>query len=204
MTYEEILTIQPFSLDKTSKEKLLDKMKEFFNNEDYVVVANIPYNITSHIIRMFLVEKEYFPQSLILMIQREVAERICSLNNDKSVLSMVTEFFADTEILLNVDKKSFFPEPRVNSSVIKIKRTNEHKNKLEKENPEDLFKFINVGFSNRRKMLHHNISSTYKIDKDKTKKIIVKTGLNEKIRAQDLGINDWINLWYNVKYENKK
>ena len=190
--------------DKTSKEKLLEKMRGFFNNEDYVVVANIPYNITSHIIRMFLVEKEYFPQSLILMIQREVAERVCSLNNNKSVLSMVIEFYADTKILFNVDKKSFFPEPRVNSSVIKIQMTNEHKNKLKEDNPEDLFKFINIGFSNRRKMLHHNISCTYKMDKDKVKKIIANTGLNEKIRAQDLDINDWINLWYNVKYENKK
>lgn len=186
---------------KGGDDSIANKMKKFFDNEDYIVVANIPYNITAHLIRMLLSEKEYFPKNLILMIQKEVAMRICSINNDRSALSVMVNFYANAEILFEVSKKSFFPEPKVESSVILLKRIDEYIGLVDKNNCEKFFKFVSSSFLNRRKMLYHNISSSYRLDKDEVKKIFNKNGLDEKVRAQDLSVRNWIDLWYNIKHE---
>lgn len=190
-----------FNRDKSTYKKL----KEFFNGEDYIVVANIPYNITSILIRKFLSEKEYYPKDLILMIQKEVGDRICGKNNDNSVFTIVTKFYCDTNILFYVNRKSFYPSPEVDSVVVLLARNDKYINDIEKidkdVDPEDFFKFVNAGFLNRRKMLYHNIAAVYRVDKNKIKEIIIDSNLNEKIRAQDLNVSDWISLWYNIKYE---
>jgi len=180
---------------------IYSRMKSFFNNEEYIVVANIPYNITSILLRKLLSEIEYFPKNLILMVQKEVGDRICGVNNDNSVLSIMVNFYCKTNIVSYVNKKSFFPSPEVDSVVIRLDRTNENIEKINGDDPEYFFKFVNSGFLNRRKMLYHNISSVYRLEKQNVKEIFKKNKLDEKIRAQDLSVNDWISLWYNIKYE---
>ena len=182
-------------------ESISNKMKEYFNNEEYIVVANIPYNITAHLIKTLLGEKEYFPKILILMIQKEVALRVCSINNDRSILSVMVNFYSDAKILLDVNRKSFFPEPKVDSSVIELKRIDEYMKLIDEKDVEKFFKFVGSGFLNRRKMLYHNISSSYRLEKETVKNLFVKNGLDEKIRAQDLTVKNWIDLWYNIKHE---
>ena len=186
-------------------ERIYGKLRSFFNGEDYIVVANIPYNITSILIRKFLSEKEYYPKDLILMIQKEVGDRVCGKNNDNSVFTVVTKFYCDTNILFYVNRKPFHPSPEVDSVVISLMRNDKYINDIKKIDknidPEDFFKFVNAGFLNRRKMLYHNIAAVYRVGKDKIKEILIKDNLNEKIRAQDLSVSDWISLWYNIKYE---
>lgn len=180
---------------------IYSQMKNFFNNEEYIVVANIPYNITSILLRKLLSEKEYFPKNLILMVQKEVGDRVCGINNDNSVLSIMVNFYCNTNIISYVNRKSFFPVPEVDSVIIRLDRIDKNINKIKDEDPEGFFKFVNSCFLNRRKMLYHNISSVYRIDKKVVKEIFKKNKLDEKIRAQDLSVNDWISLWYNIKYE---
>ena len=176
-------------------------LKDFFHNEDYSVVANIPYNITSILLRKLLEEKEYYPKNLILMVQKEVGNRICEINNDRSVLSIMVNFYCKSSVLFYVQRQSFYPIPDVDSVVIKLERTNDNLNKVGVDNIDSFFKFVKAGFSNRRKMLYHNISSIYRLDKTHIIDLLDKNNLDIKIRAQDLTVNDWILLWYNINYE---
>lgn len=199
---DRLMIVLGNALDSFNRdENIYNSLNNFFNNKDYAVVANIPYNITSILLRKLLSEKEYYPKNLILMVQKEVGERICNNKNDNSVLSIMVNFYCDTKILFYVNKKSFYPSPEVDSVVIKLERTNKNIDKIKGSDPEKFFKFVNSGFLNRRKMLYHNLSSVYRLDKELIKKTLSDNNLSDKIRAQDLSVSDWISLWYNIKYE---
>ncbi|MEZ7820788.1 MAG: 16S rRNA (adenine(1518)-N(6)/adenine(1519)-N(6))-dimethyltransferase RsmA [Patescibacteria group bacterium] len=179
---------------------LVDQLKEFFNGEEFFVVANIPYSITSFLIRILL-EMKYAPKEIIIMIQKEVADRICAKSGDDTVLSISAKFYSLPSILFLVSRKCFYPSPEVDSAIIRLSRKKDF-NIIDKKEVDRFFKFVKSGFSNKRKMLHHNITSVYREDKEFVKNIIIESGLSEKTRAQDLGLDDWFRLWYN--FNNKK
>ena len=85
----------------------------------YKVIANLPYQITSNVIRKFL-EDEDKPELMVLMVQKEVAERICASAGDMSVLAVSVQLYAKPEIIMNVPRSSFWPVPGVDSAVIKL------------------------------------------------------------------------------------
>lgn len=176
---------------------LIEQIKEFFNGEDYFVVANIPYSITSHIIRILL-EVDYTPNEVVIMIQKEVAQRISAKSGDDTILSISSKFYSDPSILFLVDRECFYPAPEVDSAIIRLSR----KSSLpivDKNEINVFFKFVKAGFSNKRKMLYHNLFSVYRKDKNLVKDVLIKSNLSDKIRAQDLGLDDWLKLWYNFR-----
>ena len=176
------------------KSDLLNQIKEFFGGEEYFVVANIPYSITSHLIRILL-EVDYAPSEIVIMIKKEVAERICAKSGDDTVLSISSKFYSTPEILFPVSRECFYPSPDVDSAIIRLSR---RENGLIKGADVDkFFKFVKAGFSNKRKMLYHNLAAVYRVDKEKVKGVITDSKLSDKTRAQDLGVEDWIRLWYN-------
>jgi len=177
------------------KNLLIQEVKDYFNGEEYFVVANIPYSITSHIIRILL-EVSYSPSEIVIMIQKEVAQRICAKAGDDTVLSLSAKFYSTPSILFLVSRECFYPMPAVESAIIRLSR----KNKLlisDKKEVDKFFRFIKSGFSNKRKMLYHNISSVYRKDKSIIKDLLIKSELSDKTRAQDLSLEDWLKLWYN-------
>ncbi|MEK7452781.1 MAG: 16S rRNA (adenine(1518)-N(6)/adenine(1519)-N(6))-dimethyltransferase RsmA [Patescibacteria group bacterium] len=153
----------------------------------YKLIANIPYYLTSALIRKFLEEK-LRPEKIILMMQKEVAQRICA-KEKMNLLSLSVLFYATPKILFSVSKGSFWPIPNVDSVLIKI--TPNEKPLME---PSIFFKFIKAGFSSPRKLLISNLSENLKIDKEKMKDIFKKTNLDEKTRAEDLTIQNWLKL----------
>ncbi|MCX6812210.1 MAG: 16S rRNA (adenine(1518)-N(6)/adenine(1519)-N(6))-dimethyltransferase RsmA [Candidatus Berkelbacteria bacterium] len=159
---------------------------------DYKVVANIPYNITSAIIRKFL-EADNKPELMVLLVQKEVAERIVARPGEMSLLSVSVQFYADVEIVDIVKSTSFFPLPKVESAIIKLK-TKSEKRKVKEA---DLFRIVKFGFASRRKTLENNLAAGLHISKTEASDIIKSAGLSEKIRAQELTIEDWLKL-YNV------
>lgn len=182
------------NLDNVNSD-LIDSLKDFFGGEEFYVVANIPYSITSRLIRILL-EMEYCPKEIVIMIQKEVAERICAKKGDDSILSISSKFYSNPEILFFVNKNCFYPAPEVDSAIIRLSR----KSDLVINNKKDIdsfFKFVKAGFSNKRKMLYHNLSGVYRKDKNVVKDILTKTDLSDKSRAQDLCLEDWVKLWYN-------
>jgi len=177
----------------------------------YKLVANIPYYLTSHLIRKFL-EAKNPPREMILMVQKEVAQRICANPPEMSLLAVSVQFYAEPKIMSFVSKKSFWPRPKVDSAIIKITPRNlpplqrgiEGDLKtitkilpnppLPKEGTEHFFRIVHAGFSHPRKQLINNLNSDLKIDRAKIAAALKKIGLASEQRAETLSVNDWKKL----------
>ena len=169
-----------------SKEKNLSYKLPITN---YKVVANIPYYITSPIIQLFL-ENPCPPKEMILMVQKEVAERIVATPVKMSLLAIGVQYYAECKILFKVSKNSFFPVPEVDSAVIKITP----KIKYDKDESKKFFRVARAGFCAKRKTLSNNLSSSFHLEKKEVDEKLKNTGINPASRAQELSIEDWKKL----------
>lgn len=157
----------------------------------YKVVANIPYYITSKILQLLLtMEKK--PSTIILLVQKEVAERICARPGEMSILSISIQAYGKPEIIEIVSKNSFFPAPAVDSAILKI--TTFDKPVIGDCSEKDFFRIVKIGFAGRRKTLINNLSSGLHIDKKNAGAIISSIGLSDNVRAQELNIEEWARL----------
>ena len=162
------------------------------NIDKYKVVANLPYYITSLIIRLFL-ESAIQPSEMIVMVQKEVAERICAKPGSMSVLAVSVQFYGMPEYLFTVSANSFEPVPKVDSAVIRIKNI---KRTFEGIDEKKFFRVVRVGFSSKRKKLINNLSGGLHIDKQVLEKIIKSLNFDKNIRAQELSLSNWKNLYF--------
>lgn len=170
----------------------LPKLTVENNFQPYKLVANLPYYITSKIIRLFL-ETKYPPEEMILMVQKEVGERIAALDGKESLLSISVKFYAEPEILFPIPRENFNPVPEVDSVVIKIRR----KNKIPAVDVQNFFSLVHAGFASKRKTLENNLSAGLHISKTEAAEIIKKSGIDPGVRAEKLIIEDWLNLYKN-------
>jgi 16S rRNA (adenine1518-N6/adenine1519-N6)-dimethyltransferase len=160
--------------------------------DNYKIVANLPYNITSNFIRKFL-EASHPPTEMVIMVQREVAQRMVE-QSKMSLLSLAVQFYANVDILFEVSRNSFWPSPKVDSAIVRIVM----KKDLPYADPKEFFRIIKMGFAAKRKQLQNNLAGGLGISKGQAVEILVKSGLNEKVRAQDLSIDDWIMIIKNL------
>jgi len=167
----------------------LPKLIQENDFKNYKVVANLPYYITSKIIRLFL-ETKYPPVEMILMVQKEVGERIVALDGKESILSVSVKFYAEPEILFEVPRENFDPAPEVDSIVIRIKR----KGNIANVDTARFFSLVRAGFSAKRKMLVNNLSASFNLPKDKVAEALKKAGLEPTMRAEKLGVGEWVKL----------
>ena len=168
----------------------------------YKIIANIPYNITGAILKKFLTEENQ-PERMVLMVQNEVAQRIVARDGKESILSVSVKAYGEPKIVMTVAKRYFSPAPKVDSAVILIKNIS-RKLFIENNIDENLFwEVIHAGFAHKRKMLISNLKDFY--DKQNLVKgltenqtqwseIFIKNNLNDKARAEELNISDWINI----------
>jgi 16S rRNA (adenine1518-N6/adenine1519-N6)-dimethyltransferase len=169
------------------------------NFTNYKVIANIPYYITSPIIRLFL-ETKYPPTEMILMVQKEVAERICAKAGKLSILALSVQYYATPELLFTVPKTAFFPVPEVDSAVIRITRNsdqepaNSNQELNSKGEAKKFFKVVKAGFSARRKTLVNNLSNSLKLEKSFVEEKLKQIGISSNQRAQELNLEDWKRL----------
>ncbi|MBU2539727.1 ribosomal RNA small subunit methyltransferase A [Patescibacteria group bacterium] len=157
--------------------------------KSYKVISNIPYYITSPIVRKFL-ELKKPPSSMVLMVQKEVAQRICNNPPKMSILSVSVQFYAKPKIIDYVSKESFWPKPKVDSAILRITQIHTDKN----TDSHRFFEIVKAGFSQPRKQLVNNLSKSLKLGKEQISSILLKNGLKTEQRAGTLNINDWINL----------
>ncbi len=159
------------------------------NLKKYKVVANIPYYLTSPLIRSLL-ERENQPEEIILLVQKEVAKRICAKPPKMNLLALSVQFYSQPKIIGYVSKKSFWPQPKVDSAIIKIGQINKPKDiAIEK-----FFQIAKIGFSGPRKQLVNNLSKGLKRKREEIDKILIECGLDAKIRPGNLSVFNWINL----------
>ena len=158
----------------------------------YKVVANLPYYITSPIIRLFL-ESKFPPFEMILMVQKEVAERIISGPGKMSILALSVQYYAKVELLFEVNKSCFFPAPKVDSAVIRITRSLKHET-ISRSETDNFFRVVRAGFSAKRKLLVNNLANSFHLDKKDTEDKIKKARVSPSSRAQELSVSEWEKL----------
>jgi len=189
-------TLQDFNVKNVEiiKEDVLKiqygSMAKLLNGYNYKVVANLPYYITSPIIRKFLEFKKP-PEAIVLMVQKEVGQRICASPPKMSVLAVSVQFYADAKIISYVSKKSFWPEPKVDSAIIKIVPL---KVKFSKKFTEKFFEIVRAGFSQPRKQLINNLSKKLNIKKERVKEWLLKNKVQPSQRAETLSVDKWQKL----------
>lgn len=149
---------------------------------NYKLIANLPYYITSPVIRKFL-ETDNPPQLMVLMVQKEVAQRIVAKPPKMNRLAVAVQFYGKPEIVSYVSKKSFYPIPEVDSAIIKIVPQ-----PIPKIDTKKFFELIKAGFSAKRKMLKNNLSLEASM--------LEKLGINPRARAENLSIEEWLKLYY--------
>lgn len=176
---------------------LKTNMPELIGGQKYKVVANIPYYITSKILEFFLTQKNK-PESIVMLVQKEVAERICAKPGDMSILALSVQAYGQPEIIDIVPKKSFFPAPEVDSAILKIRIENKEF-RIKQEQEKDLFRLFHIGFASKRKTLANNLMAGFHLDKKKALDIIESVGLGENVRAQELSLSQWQELTKGIK-----
>jgi len=181
----KILNEYNFKNTKIIEADILDYIKKN-DISNYKIIANIPYYLTSNLIRNLL-ETYNQPKEMYLVIQKEVGNRICKDVNN--ILSVSVKYYADPKICFNISRNSFWPSPKVDSSLIRISPIKKYE-----EGDKFFFKVIKAGFSSPRKKLINNLSYGLKIDKKKLDEIFENNNLSKDIRAEKLSIEDWIKL----------
>ncbi len=158
----------------------------------YKVVANLPYYITSPIVRLLL-ETKYPPTEMVVMVQKEVAERIVAKKGAMSILAVSVQYYAKAEFLFTVFKESFEPMPKVDSAIIRVTR-NVERETFSKEETKKFFRIVKSGFSAKRKTLINNLSNGLQLEKKLVEEKLVSLGFSPNTRAQELGVEDWRRL----------
>jgi len=148
----------------------------------YKIVANLPFYLTSPLLLNLLSLKKH-PSLIVVMIQKEVAERICAKPPKSNRLATICQFYGDCQIIREVKASDFWPKPKVNAAIIKITPSGDV---LSEEN----LKLINASFASPRKTLLNNLSAHYRIDRN----LLAKLGFAPKIRAGELNKEQWLKL----------
>lgn len=165
--------------------------------KNYKVVSNIPYYLTSKIIRL-LVENPNPPQTIVLLIQKEVAQRVCALPGDLSVLGLSVQYYGQPEIIGYVEREKFWPSPEVNSAILKISVSGP----VFEADPQKLFRLVKAGFGEKRKMLKNSLAGGLNASDELISTMLSDAGISPDRRAQELSLKDWEKL-YNVVVKHK-
>lgn len=157
----------------------------------YKVVANVPYYITSKIVEKLMTAKNK-PSLAVLLVQKEVAQRIAAEPGDMSILAISAQIFAEAELDIEVPRQFFTPPPKVDSQVVVLRTRDEP---LVAKNDEKLFfRLVKAGFSSKRKKLRSSLSAGLAISKPEAERLLKTAGINPEQRAEDLSIDDWRRL----------
>lgn len=160
---------------------------EIVGDEPWIFVSNLPYNAANAILMNMLTAKNP-PQKSVIMVQKEVGDKINARPGDMSVLSVAAQIYTQPSRVCVVKPGSFNPPPKVDSVVLKLVPKDAPKN------AEEVIALAKVGFSSRRKQLHRNLADAGIALSDKVKKVLVELGLRETARAQELSVENWIEL----------
>lgn len=171
--------------------------EKFFDCQKVAVCANLPYYITSPLI-IKLLESRLCVDNITVMVQKEAAVRLCAKvgTRDAGAVSAYVSYFAEPEILFEVDRESFVPSPNVDSAVIRL---NIRKEPPVKVNGEDgFFTFVKACFAQRRKTLLNSVCNTLKVDKEKVRQTLTELGINEAVRSEALTLAQLAEIYNNI------
>lgn len=168
-------------------------LEEFNDVENIVVCANLPYYITSPVI-IKLLEGKLRLKSIVAMVQKEVAERICAGvgTRESSNITVTVNYYSKPKILFPVSRSDFMPSPKVDSAVIKLDINDDNSVKVKDE--EVFFKVVKSVFLQRRKTILNSLSKGLNLDKVVIEEVLLKLGLDINLRAENLTMDQFISL----------
>lgn len=166
----------------------------FSHGEKYKLVANLPYGITSEVFKKFLFERPA-PESITVMIQREVADRVLAKRGDMSSLAVMVQTYADVTRVTNVPRGAFLPPPKVESAVIhmRLKSADEMERFFGHLSPERYFSVVRAGFAERRKQLKNTLR-VIENDESKLKQAFSLAKVLPTARPEELSVSEWKSL----------
>jgi 16S rRNA (adenine1518-N6/adenine1519-N6)-dimethyltransferase len=163
-------------------------LHELVGDGPYKVVANLPYYITSAAIRYFL-EAINQPSVMALLMQREVAQRVCARPNDMSLLALSVQLYAEPVRVMDVPPSSFYPEPQVTSSVVRL--TRRAAPFIAPDSIPLFFRLATAGFADRRKQLHNALRMNLRLTSDVVETLLERAGIDGARRAETLSLEEW-------------
>lgn len=164
--------------------------KELVGGRGYKVVANLPYYITSPVLRHFL-EAEAKPEAMVVMVQKEVAEAIAAKPGDMSLLSVSVQFYGEPRIITIVPAESFYPAPKIDSAILKIDIYPEPKADVDEKG---FFDTVRAGFAAPRKQLANSLAKGLGREKSAVLPFLQKAKIDPSRRAETLSIGEWAAL----------
>ena len=215
-------TLQEFKNVEIINNDILELPESQIPLSEYKIVANLPFYLAAPIIRKFL-EIKNPPKKMVLIIQKEVAQTICAKPPKMSLLAVSVQFYvhphtyfeqeasvpklakqskvgvgAEPKIVAYISKKAFWPQPKVDSAIIKIV-PRQFRVPISCRFRERFFKIVKAGFSQPRKQLINNLSKGLKIEREKIKNWLLKNKIQPRFRAEALSVDDWIKLTKSFK-----
>lgn len=157
----------------------------------YFVVANLPYNVATPILERLLTS-DHPPERLVVMVQREVAERMAARPPAMSYLGVLVQFFALPRVAFRIGPGAFTPPPKVESAVVVLDRRTPP---LPKHHWDSFFALVRAGFAQRRKMLLNALATATGMDKEMLRALLQRAGIEPSRRAETLTVEEWLRLW---------
>jgi 16S rRNA (adenine1518-N6/adenine1519-N6)-dimethyltransferase len=164
---------------------------QLMGTADYQVVANIPYQITSHLIRRML-EAEAAPRRMVLTVQREVAERILAVPGGMNLLALGVQAYGEARIMARIAAASFYPPPRVDSAVLRIDLRQPAR--LGPQETRSVFRLARAGFSQPRKKLRNAMAAGLRLSPAEVGQELRRLAVSPDARAEDLSLDEWERL----------
>ena len=186
---EDVLQIDPQALLQEQRERFPPAISRPFN---YKVVANLPYYITSPVLRHFL-EALLKPQIMVVMVQKEVAEAIVAGPGGMSVLSISVQFYGQPEIISLVPARCFYPTPEVDSAILKV--TLYPRPAVDVADEAGFFRLVRAGFTTPRKQLGNSLTQGLGWPKAEVLSLLEKADIASQRRAETLALGEWARLW---------
>jgi 16S rRNA (adenine1518-N6/adenine1519-N6)-dimethyltransferase len=185
-------TTAPFPNVEIVARNLLNVIpEEIFGEESYKLVANLPYYITAATLRHFLEERNP-PRLLVVMVQREVAERMAASAGEMSLLSLSVQFFGRPHIVAQVPAAAFYPPPKVDSAVVRIDLHPEPL--LPPEARARFFALAHASFAEKRKQIHNSLARNLDVAPERIQRWLSAAAIDPTRRAQTLALEEWLRL----------
>jgi 16S rRNA (adenine1518-N6/adenine1519-N6)-dimethyltransferase len=191
-TFPNVKVIHADILKVTPRQLLQDNLPASEIVRGYKVIANLPYYITSPVLRHFL-EAQPRPSGMVVMVQKEVGEAIAAASGRMSLLSVKTQFYSKPTIISYVPAASFYPSPKVDSVILRLDVYSQPP--IEVSDVASFFDIVIHGFSSPRKQLRNSLAHSLEMPPSQVVSLLEKAGIETKRRAETLSLEEWRELW---------
>lgn len=185
---EKLVAVNP-GLKIVRQDILTINYGELTGSRLFKLVGNLPYNITSAIFKHAL-ESEHQPERMVVMVQKEVGERIMAKPGKMSLLALSVQLYGTPSFVTMVSRTAFHPQPEITSMVLKVDQIHRPTD----VNIRTLFKLAHMGFGGKRKQLHNTLAGGLRLSSDDTKRLMGQAKIEPSIRPQELSVQNWKDL----------